>query len=82
MFQGIIIFVGGSITQAGRSDLGMKQISISATINIVLNAVLIPYFGIVGAAIASMATLLINSLIGLFLIIRVLKVKFDFEWFS
>jgi stage V sporulation protein B len=82
MFQGIIISVGGSITQAGRPDLGMKQISISATINIVLNAVLIPYFGIVGAAIASLVTFLINSFIGLFLIIKVLKFKFDFEWFE
>lgn len=82
MFQGIIISVGASLTQAGRPDLGMKQISISATINIVLNAVLIPYFGIVGAAISSMVTLIINSLIGLFLIIKVLNVKFDFDWFK
>ncbi len=82
MFHGIVISVGASITQAGRPDLGMKQVGICAIINVALNALLIPYLGIIGAAIASTITLLINSFIGLYLIIKVLEIKIDFKWFE
>ncbi|CAG1003965.1 Stage V sporulation protein B [Methanosarcinales archaeon] len=78
---GIIKSIGGSVTAAGRPDLGMKVTGISAFINIVLNASLIPAYGIVGAAIATMISLLVNSLVGLFLTIKILDFKFDFEWF-
>lgn len=78
---GIIKSIGGSVTAAGRPDLGMKVVGISAFINIVLNALLIPSFGIVGAAIATMVSLLVNSLVGLYLTIKILNFKFDFEWF-
>lgn len=82
VIYGIYASVGSSLSQGGRPDLGMKQVGFAAAINILLNAALIPYFGIVGAAIASTATLIINALLGLFLIFRVLKLKFDFKWYE
>lgn len=78
---GIVKSIGGSVTAAGRPDLEMKVVGISAAINIILNVLLIPQFGIAGAAIATMVSLLVNSLVGLYLIIKILKVKIDFEWF-
>ena len=78
---GIIKSIGGSVTGAGRPDLGMKVVGISAIINIVLNALLIPSYGIVGAAIATMVSLLVNALAGLFLTIKILNFKFDIKWF-
>jgi O-antigen/teichoic acid export membrane protein len=78
---GIIKSIGGCVTGAGRPDLGMKVVGISATINIVLNALLIPSYGIVGAAIATMISLTVNALAGLVLTIKVLDFKFDIEWF-
>jgi len=79
---GIIKAIGGSVTGAGRPDLALKVISISATINIALNVFLIPHYGIIGAALATMVSLLVNTLAWIFLTIRVLNVKFDFEWFG
>jgi O-antigen/teichoic acid export membrane protein len=87
LIVGTVIFgvsksVGGSITGAGRPDLGMKVCAISAAINIVLNALLIPYYGITGAAIATMVSLSVNTLAGLFFTVKILNVKIDIEWFG
>lgn len=73
--------VGGAVTGAGRPDLSLKIVAISATINIMLNVTLIPYFGIVGAGMATTASLVVGTLLGLFLTIKILKVKIDFKWY-
>lgn len=82
VIYGIVRSIGSSVTGAGRPDLELKVVGISATINIVLNGLLIPSHGIVGAAIATMISFLVNAFLGLFLIIRILNIKFDFEWFT
>jgi O-antigen/teichoic acid export membrane protein len=78
---GLVNAVGGSITGVGRPDIGLKLVGITATVNIVLNILLIPYFGIVGAAIATTISLSVATLLGLFLTVKIVKVKIDFEWF-
>jgi stage V sporulation protein B len=79
---GIVKAIGGSITGAGRPDIGLKIVIISAITNIVLNLTLIPYFGIAGAAIATTVSLSINALLTLILTIKILNVKFDFRWYA
>lgn len=73
--------IGGSLSGVGRPDLILKIVTISATTNIMLNILLIPYFGIVGAAVATTTSLLAHTFLGLFLTIRTIKVKIDFRWF-
>lgn len=80
VFFGIVKTIGGSITGAGRPDIGLKIVIISATTNIVLNLTLIPYFGIVGAAIATTVSLSTNAFFTLIQTIKILKVKIDVRW--
>ncbi len=74
--------IGGSLSAVGRPDLDLKKVSISALSNIILNILLIPYFGIVGAAIATAVSLSITSALGMFLIIKTVQIKIDFKWYT
>jgi len=76
------ISIGGSFSGVGRPDLVLKIDAISAGTNVGLNILLIPRFGILGAAIATTASLLLGTIIFLALIPRILKVKIDFKWFA
>jgi O-antigen/teichoic acid export membrane protein len=79
---GVVISVGGSITGAGRPDLGVRLVAISAITNLVLNFLLIPVIGIVGAATATSASLIVATVVGLYLTVQVLRVKIDYRWYS
>jgi len=74
--------IGGSFSGIGRPGLALKVDAISVGTNVVLNVLLIPRFGILGAAIATTASLLLGNIIFLALIPRVLKLKVDFRWFA
>jgi len=74
--------IGASFSGVGRPDLALKLGAISAGTNIGLNILLIPRFGIVGAAIATTASLLLGTIIFLALMPRILKVKIDFKWYA
>lgn len=79
---GLIKAIGGSVTAVGRPDLGLKVVGVSAAVNIALNILLIPYFGISGAAIATVISLSINALLIIILTIKILKIKIDFQWYA
>jgi len=79
---GIVKAIGGSIAGVGRPDIGLKIVGIAAIINIILNVLLIPYFGIIGAAIATAISLSLVGFLGLLLTIKIVKVKIDFKWFA
>lgn len=79
---GTIVPIGGSFSGVGRPDLALKLGAISATTNIGLNILLIPRFGIVGAAVATTASLLLGTIIFLALMPRILKVKIDLRWYA
>ena len=73
--------IGSSLTGVGRPDLPLKMVGISATINIILNVLFIPYLGIAGAAIATTTSLLVSTFLTMLLTIKILKVKIDFRWY-
>lgn len=73
--------IGSSLAGANRPDLTLKTTSSGAIINIILNVILIPYFGIIGAAIATTLSLIIMSLIFIGLTIMTLSIKLDIKWF-
>lgn len=74
--------VGGAFSGVGRPDLTLKIDAISAGTSVGLNILLIPRFGILGAAIATTASLLLGTIIFLALMPRILKVKIDLRWYG
>ena len=79
---GTAVPIGGSVTAVGRPDFALKIMAISAGTNVGLNILLIPRFGILGAAIATTVSLLLGNAIGLAVTQRILKVKIDFKWYA
>ncbi len=73
--------IGGSLSGVNRPDLSLKTTSAGAIVNIILNVLLIPYFGIIGAAIATTASLILMVLIFDGLTIKTLQVNVDTKWF-
>jgi len=74
--------VGSTLAGIGRADLNPKIAFCSATTNIVLNVLLIPYIGIIGAAIATAISLAVGPLLNLTLIARNTGIKFDLGWYG
>lgn len=81
LFLSIVKAIGGSLTGAGRPDLPFKIALTSATINILLNLLLIPHLGITGAAVATTISLSINSYLTIYFIRVVLKIDIEKKWF-
>jgi stage V sporulation protein B len=79
---GVVISIGGSVTGAGRPDIGMRLVAISAITNLALNLLLIPVMGIAGAAIATTTSLAVASLVGIYLTVKIVLVKIDYKWFG
>jgi len=79
---GVMKSIGGSVTGIGRPDIALKIVGISATTNVVLNFLLIPTYGIVGAAVATTVSLFVASLVGIFITVRMLNVKIDLKWYA
>jgi O-antigen/teichoic acid export membrane protein len=79
---GVVKAIGGSVTGMGRPDIGLKIVGISATTNVVLNLLLIPIYGISGAAVATAISLFVAALLNIFITIRMLNLKIDLEWYA
>ena len=88
LLMGTVIFgvactsIGGALAGINRPDLSLKAAGISAAANVVLNIVLIPKFGIDGAAIATCTSLIIMTLIFGLMTYRTLSIKMDIGWFA
>ncbi len=74
--------IGGSLAGINRPDLSLKAAGISAGANVILNIVLIPKFGIAGAAIATCTSLILMTLIFGLMTIRTLSIKMDIRWLA
>lgn len=74
--------IGSCMAGVGRPDINLKIVTFSAAVGVVLNIVLIPHMGIVGAALATTLTLMVNSFLQLFFVIKIIQVKIDFKWFG
>lgn len=74
--------IGGSLAGADRPDLGLKAAGFSAAINVILNILLIPHFGIVGAGMATTLSLITMALIFYILTIKTLLLKAKTKWMA
>ncbi|MFX0051252.1 MAG: oligosaccharide flippase family protein, partial [Candidatus Hermodarchaeota archaeon] len=73
--------IGGSLAGIGRPDLLLKIILIVTFSNFFFGVLLIPQYGIVGAAMSTSISLIIGSIINLILVIKYLSFPFDLQWF-
>jgi O-antigen/teichoic acid export membrane protein len=74
--------VGSSFSGVGRPDIGLKVDSLSLILNVPLNWLLIPRWGVSGAAIATTVSLLIGACIYIILMPRIIRVKLDYRWYG
>lgn len=74
--------IGGSLSGTGRPDLSLKISAIMLITNVVLDLILIPRIGIVGAALATAVSLAGGAIVNLALVIKHLSIKIDLLWFS
>jgi len=74
--------IGASFSGRGRPDIGLKIDTLSTALNIGLNLMLIPRFGIVGAAVATTTSLLVGAVIFIALLPIMLGVKIDARWYG
>lgn len=74
--------IGASFSGRGRPDIGLKIDALSSVLNIGLNIVLIPRFGIAGSAAATTISLLVGAVIFIALLPRMLGVRIDARWYG
>ena len=74
--------IGSILYSIGMPDLNLKIFASAAMANIILNLILIPHFGIAGAAVATTISLSLITLLILFYTIKVTRVIIDFHWFT
>jgi len=79
---GVETSVGGSIAAIGRPDLVMGVSAVMMVINGSLNLLLIPQFGITGAALATFVSLVGGSVLYVWLLVKYLFFKVDYGWFG
>ena len=75
-----VVPIGNVIPGIGRPDINLKIELVVTGINVGLNILLIPPFGIVGAAVATTISRLVGYAIFLVFVIRLLQVKIDVRW--
>ena len=66
---------GRTITAIGKTKINFYLTSMGATLNIILNLILIPIYGIVGAAVATTSSLVLWNLLSLIYLHRKMKIQ-------
>ena len=81
VFSGSLASTGGVFSAAGRPDLAFKINLAKLMPNIGLDILLIPMFGIIGAAIGTAASILVGTVLGIYLRIKILGVKINLRYY-
>jgi stage V sporulation protein B len=76
-----VLSISGIFAASGRPDITLKIGIITASFNITLNIILIPYYGINGAALATAIAMAISSLIMFVWLKKINEISLDLNWF-
>ena len=76
VFQGIQVIIGRSLQAIDRPDLSARAAFVSIVSNFLLNLALISQFGIIGAAVATVTSSVINDLMHAFYLSEFLSIRF------
>ena len=83
MIMGVAVRpIGGILPAIGRPDLETKKVTVCTLFYVLLNIVLIPAFGILGAAIAVTSSCALEATLHLYLTLKYTKIKIEFRWFG
>lgn len=74
--------IGSMLFSIGAPNLNLRIFAGAAAVNIALNVMLIPVFGIAGAAIAGSASLLMITALVLLFINKVTTIRLNWHWFG
>jgi O-antigen/teichoic acid export membrane protein len=77
-----VVPVGHVLPAVGRPDVNFKIEAAAAMLNIPLNMILIPRVGLVGAAIATAASLLVTGAVALVFLVRVAHIRLNLGWYA
>jgi len=80
--SGIVRSIGGIFASVGKPGLVLKISAIGAVGDVLLNATLIPTYGIIGAATATTASYVLNVLLTIYFLRKALAIKLDAFWFA
>jgi O-antigen/teichoic acid export membrane protein len=81
IFNAIQISIGSALSSTAYVKMIFRLTIFSVLFSLILNVLLIPRFGIIGAAIATSATNIFSSLIMLYFMQRLIKITIDWIWF-
>ena len=79
---GTIISTGGIFASVGNVDLTLKISAINAICAVLLNLILIPIYGIIGAAMATTAAYILSTIFYVYFLKASLAIKLDASWFT
>jgi len=80
MRGGTVVPIGNVLAGIGRPDLNLKIELMAAGMNVGLNVLLIPRYGILGAAVATTVSLVVAGVAFLAFTIRLLPIRIDLGW--
>ncbi|WP_394295989.1 flippase [Methanosarcina acetivorans] len=81
LFYGITKSVGSIFASIGKVSLVYKIPLVSAVLNIILNSMLIPLYGINGAALATTISLLVSVTLMIHFMEKLIDIKIDYFWY-
>jgi O-antigen/teichoic acid export membrane protein len=81
IIRGPLVSVGSAFSGIGKPNVTLNIIAFITFMNIFLNILLIPIFGINGAAIATATSFIISSVIIMYLQQKLLKIKIQLDYF-
>jgi len=81
IFGGIYQSVGTALNMAGWVQVAFLLGAVQVAVNTVLCIVLIPHFGMNGASVSTASALAFGTLLSLYLVQRLIKIKIDWWWF-
>lgn len=67
------------LSALNRPKESFKVTAVAASVNIILDIILIPVLGIVGAAVATLTTMILNSFLAYILLKNIINIKFEFQ---
>jgi stage V sporulation protein B len=82
IFFGSMASIGSAFSAAGRPDIPLKLNLIVLVVNIGLDVVLIPRLGITGAAIGTAVSLSVLTILTIYLLRRILKIKTEIKCYA
>jgi O-antigen/teichoic acid export membrane protein len=74
--------IGGVITAVGHPEVSLMLNVVAMIVGLGLNILLLPKWGIVGAAAANAISTLLWTVIFFVMLVKIVHIKIDFRWFS